>query len=122
MTAVPGAGALAPPLLGDFPPWPEPAVEPPDDDDDDDPVEPDFSLSCCANGSLLANRLNDVNWPSATTGTEEEASGEPGVVVALGVWLPPRVGAARLGVPAVEVVVELDDEDEDEDDRSEEHT
>ena len=83
MTAVPGVGALAPPLLREgFAFWPEPAVEPPDDDD---PLEPDFSRSCCANGSLLANRLKDVNWPSATAGGEEEASDEPGVVVALGV-------------------------------------
>jgi hypothetical protein len=88
MTAVPGVGALALPLPlpADSPPLPEPELEPPEDPEDpDDALEPDFSLSCCANGSLLAKRLKDDSWPSATTGADAEASGEPGVVVALGV-------------------------------------
>jgi len=33
--------------------------------DEEGDVELDFSsLSCCANGSLLAKRLNDASWPS----------------------------------------------------------
>ena len=69
ITAVPGFGALAPPPLEPpLPPLPEPepALEPPEEDDVDEPS--DLSLSCCAKGSLLANRLKDESWPSATTG------------------------------------------------------
>src|SRR5262245_28934932 len=63
MTAVPGLGslALAPPDE-DLPP--RPALEPPPAPPVGD-VEPNasgfLSLSCCANGSLLAKRLNDVS-------------------------------------------------------------
>ena len=74
MTAAPGAGCS--PAVD---PEPEPAVEPepepetpvvpldaepdPDPDPDDSAVVPSPACTCCANGSLLANRLNDASWP-----------------------------------------------------------
>ena len=84
MTALPGAGALAPGT-----PEPDPELEP---DEDDPPVDGDgeddepvlvllSSLSCWANGSLLANRLKDASWPSCTAGAEDEMSEEPPVVL-----------------------------------------
>ena len=125
MTAVPGVGALA--LLTDeglLVPWLPPPLErpldPPDDgrddeeeggDEEDDDEEDDgelaeSSLSCCANGSLLAKRLNEESCPSSTLGGADEASAEPVEDdVDAGVSPPPREGAARLGVPAVVVVV-----------------
>ena len=61
MTALPGPGAApVPPELGGAE-----DVEP--DEVEPDEVEPDdaelvfSSLSCCANGSLLAKRLKDVS-------------------------------------------------------------
>ena len=38
------------------------------------------SLSCCANGSLLANRLKEANWPSCTAGADDEMAEELPVV------------------------------------------
>jgi hypothetical protein len=100
ITAVPGVGALALPP-DDFEPPLEFLDEPPDEGVEGD--EAFSSLSCCANGSLLAKRLNDVNCPSATGGGVADASdgsvGEPGACVPL-----LSVGAARLGFG---VVVEL---------------
>jgi len=120
ITAVPGCGALVPPLPpdedDDSPPLPE--LELPEGDpeegageDEDDEEEPCAvsSLSCCAKGSLLANRLNDDSWPSATGGAEADASDPSPDAVEAGAALPPSVGAARLGVPAVVVVVSLYD-------------
>src|SRR5919112_5667243 len=100
MTAVPGVGSLAlppPPPLGELS-LPEPAEELPDDDEepaDDRPDEP--SLSCWAKGSLLAKRLNEVSCPSAGATAGAEASEGLGAAE-LGVWLPLRLGAARVGV------------------------
>src|SRR6266511_3557886 len=113
MIAVPGFGALALPPEDDFVPPPELVEESPPDAPGD---ELDFlSLNCCANGSLLAKRLNDVSWPSATAAAAADASDGSEPEPAPGVWLPLlRVGAARLGVPAVVVVVEEDDDDEEE--------
>src|SRR3954462_4036970 len=108
MTAVPGCGALAPAPVECEPP--PPLDEPPDDDadgededegeDDDDEVEEELgpsSLSCCEKGSLLAKRLNEESGPSATAGADDDASDAPDGSAG-GVSLPPRVGAARLGV------------------------
>jgi hypothetical protein len=50
--------------------------------EEEDPGELVFeSLSCCANGSLLAKRLKDVSWLSCTWGTGLEASELPDPVV-----------------------------------------
>src|SRR5215831_12773504 len=119
MTAVPGVGALAlpceeyPPLL--LPPEERP-FEPPDeepDEDDDDEDEDEgadwLSLSCCANGSLLAKRLNDDSCPSSTFGAGDDASEESADGVDAGVSLPLSEGAARLGVPVVVVARSLYD-------------
>lgn len=125
MTAVPGVGALA--LLpgeglpdeGLRVPWLPPPLErplgPPEDalddeeedgDEEDDAELAESSLSCCANGSLLAKRLKEESCPSSTLGGADEASAEPVEDdVDDGVSPPPREGAARLGVPAVVVVV-----------------
>src|SRR5436190_14834383 len=102
MTAVPGVGALA--LPPDDDDWPPPLLEPPEEPADEGAGEDaagGLSLSCCANGSLLAKRLKDDSWPSGDTGTDAR-DGSDGVVP--GASLPPSVGAARLGVPAVVVV------------------
>ena len=103
MTAVPGLGALAlppddedEPLLPLEPEWADgPAAEGAEED------VAGLSLSCWANGSLLANRLKDDSWPSATGGADADASEEPDDGVEMGAWLPPSVGAARVGVPVV---------------------
>jgi hypothetical protein len=66
ITADPGVGAFAPGTPEpeeDEPPELEPELEL--DEADDELAELLFSsLSCCANGSLLANRLNEASWPS----------------------------------------------------------
>src|SRR5438309_10030323 len=98
MTALPGAGAFAP-GTADPDPEPEPdADEPPVEEDDELELLLVFwSLSCCANGSLLANRLKEASWPSSAGAVE--AIGEATPVVA-GDWSPaPSVGAASVGVP-----------------------
>jgi hypothetical protein len=62
ITAVPGLGALALRLPDDGDgvlPAPELALEPPDEEGDGE-VD-GSSLNCCANGSLLAKRLNDAS-------------------------------------------------------------
>jgi hypothetical protein len=65
ITAVPGVGALAlppPPEPEDEEPSPldePPAEEPPELDPEDGADESDSSLSCCENGSLLANMLKE---------------------------------------------------------------
>ena len=86
MTAVPGLGALAlRPGDEDEPPLPlepEPPDEPPGDRVEEDVAG--SSLSCCANGSLLANRLKDDSWPSATGGAEADANDESDEGVELG--------------------------------------
>ena len=69
MTALPGPGAFPVPPEVPEPEEVEPGdVEPPEvDPDDEEPDELGFSsLSCCANGSLLAKRLKDASWPSCT--------------------------------------------------------
>jgi hypothetical protein len=107
ITAVPGLGALALPPEDDadspLPPLgteERPVeVEPPADGPEEEVGA--SSLSCCAKGSLLANRLKDESWPSATGGAEDDASDESVEDVDAGASLPPSVGAARLGVPAV---------------------
>src|SRR6266540_523950 len=106
MTAVPGFGALVLPPDGGFDPPPV-VFEPLPDDDE---AAGDFSsLTCCAKGSLLAKRLNDVSWPSASVGAGTEASDGSVDGLELGAWLPPlSVGAARLGVPVVAVFVSYD--------------
>src|SRR6184192_1647541 len=101
MTALPGWGALPElPVEGPRPGGVEPAGAAPGDEE---PEELGFSsLSCCANGSLLAKRLKDASWPSCTRGTLPEASEPVGSVVvpALPCSAPWRVGAASVGVPA----------------------
>src|SRR5256885_7049416 len=102
MTALPGAGALAP---GTADPDPEPdADEPPVEEDDELELLLDFwSLSCCANGSLLANRLNEASWPSSAGAVEAIGEAPP---VGAGDWSPaPSVGAASVGVPVGVVVL-----------------
>src|SRR5881227_2930137 len=109
MTALPGAGAFGPEADD-----PEPEPEPEPDPEPDAPLlEEDeelelllvfSSLSCCANGSLLANRLNEASWPSWTDGAGDAVSEPPAVV--LGDASPPAsVGAASVGVPVGVVVV-----------------
>src|SRR5262249_51620347 len=103
MTAVPGVGALALPCE-EYPPLLEPPDEEPDEDDDDEDEDEGadwLSLSCCANGSLLAKRLNDDSCPSSTFGAGDDASEESADGVDAGVSLPLSEGAARLGVPVV---------------------
>src|SRR3989442_9276309 len=108
MTALPGAGWL--PGMDGVPP----EEEEPEPDEPLEPVEPleppvpaGCSLSCCANGSLLAKRLNEASWPSCTAGGETSDPAPPGVGVLGGPCAPWRVGAASDGVPAggVDVVV-----------------
>src|SRR5207244_6310849 len=62
-----------------------------------------FGETCWMNGSLLANRLNEVSWSidAVEDPVDEARSAEDGVV---DVEEPPRVGGAR---DAVGVVVEL---------------
>src|SRR6266545_1797976 len=104
MTPLPGAGAL-PEVAG--PEEPEPLEpEPPEPDDPVDVTS--SSLSCCANGSLLAKRENEASCPSCPTGAPEDAS-EPALLLELaaGCSAPASVGAASEGVPLdVEVVVD----------------
>src|SRR5438132_12483499 len=101
MTALPGAGEL-PGIAGslsglDFEPLPLLEDEPP-------PLLP-WSLNCWANGSLLANRLNEASCPSATVAVPEANEPVAGVGVVAGpaeLW---SVGAASEGVPAGVVVL-----------------
>src|SRR6266700_3593196 len=98
MTALPGAGAL-PGTVGALGVG---AAPPPEELPDDDEEEELFvSLSCCAKGSLLANLLNDANWPSCRAGAGAEAS-EPdeSVVAPPGGSAPLSDGAASVGVLA----------------------
>ena len=78
MTALPGAGAL-PGRVGTLGPGAAPALG---EVLVDEGEELFVSLSCCVNGSLLANLLNDANWPSCRAGAGADASGlvEPDVV------------------------------------------
>src|ERR671930_793946 len=106
MTALPGVGAVAP---GRLEPEPEPDV--PVELDGEEELELDellfSSLSCCANGSLLANRLNDASWPSCTVGAPVPVEVAL-AVAAVGSCVPlPSVGAASVGVAPAGVVVEL---------------
>ena len=83
--------------------------EPLEPDEPDEPDEPTgragraraaspSSLSCCANGSLLAKRLKDASCPSWTTGVPGAGVGvEPETDA--GCSAPPSVGAASVGVP-----------------------
>src|SRR2546423_12216983 len=102
MTALPGAGAFA---RGTADPDPEPdADEPPVEEDDELELLLGFwSLSCCANGSLLANRLNEASCPSSADAVDAMGEAPP---VVTGDWsLPPSVGAASVGVPVGVVVL-----------------
>ena len=105
MTALPGAGAL-PGTVGTLGPAAPPLEELPEPDDEDEELF--VSLSCWANGSLLANLLNDANCPSCTVGAGAEASEpvEPGVVPP-GCSAPLNDGAASVGVPEAAGVVEV---------------
>src|SRR2546421_2226410 len=105
MTALPGAGAL-PGTVGVVGAAAPPLEELPEPDDEDDELF--VSLNCWANGSLLANLLNDANCPSCTVGAGAEASEpvEPGVVTP-GCWAPLNDGAASVGVPEAAGVVEV---------------
>src|SRR5207248_9453750 len=107
MTALPGAGAFPPPVGPEPAPPPRGVDEPPDVDGAEPVAVLLFSsLSCCANGSLLANRLKDASVPSCTAGAAEEARDVSVPVDGAGVALPPAsVGAASVGVPVVGVVV-----------------
>src|SRR5256714_13345478 len=102
MTALPGAGAFA---RGTADPDPEPdADEPPVEEDDELELLLGFwSLSCCANGSLLANKLKEASWPSSADAVDPMGEAPP---VVTGDWsLPPSVGAASVGVPVGGVVL-----------------
>src|SRR5207247_7145140 len=105
MTALPGPGDCRPPDEEGEPPPELDGVLPPDDEPE---LEPPLvsSPSCWANGSLLANRLNDASCPScAGGGTSPLVSGLAAGVVLDACSEPPSVGAARLGVPVDDVVV-----------------
>src|SRR5919108_608415 len=106
MTALPGGGAFPPAA-------PEPLRPPfeagdPLDADGAEPVEALLfsSLTCCANGSLLAKRLKDASVPSCTEDVPDDASEVSVPVDGAAVALPPAsVGAASVGVAPVGVVV-----------------
>ena len=60
ITALPGPGDCTPPVDGDEPPTVAGELPPPEEDPEPEPPVAS-SESCCANGSLLANRLNDAS-------------------------------------------------------------
>ncbi|TMM26798.1 MAG: hypothetical protein E6F97_00795 [Actinobacteria bacterium] len=99
-----------PPLPPDAPPPPPPVapLEPVAPVAPAAPVAP--TLSCCANGSLVWNRLKASSWPDCgVCRTPGSLTPSAETADAFGVALPPPSDGGTIGPVVVGVVVELDE-------------